>query len=200
MFMGLKTAKEAQRASFEYLRAFENQTIGQIDGTFIPSNPIELHQYLQRYLWAAIVFGLVAGFLSIQAFTVDAIHYWHVDPYVVVGVSIIVAFWGVFAWCLRQYFRYNQWLRTALSNPNQYPYGVLITEDYYFERKPQTYHIIPRANIVRIDYEEARNKGEHYMELLLEWEDRYEVRGILYQPEVYDFKNWINQRPQTVSK
>ena len=194
MFMGLKTAKETQLAAMEFIRAFENQTLEQFEGEFFPTTPLVIHQYKQRYLWISMVFGFLAGFLTLQAFSTDAIHYWHVDPYVIIGVSVLVGFWILFGWCLQQYWRYNQFFSRALSEPEQLPFGIFITEEYFFEHQPFGQHIIPRANIVRIDYEEVRNNGEHYLELLLEWDNHYEHRGLLYHPEEYDLHRWVTQK------
>ena len=80
----------------------------------------------------------------------------------------------------------------VLNNPYKSSFGVLLTDDYYFERLPGYYHIIPKANIVRIDYEEQRDNGEIYLELLLDLNEEYEIRGIIYRPEEYDFKEWLN--------
>lgn len=197
--MGLKTTKEAHGVALTYLHAFDNQSIDTINGTFFPAAPLELHQYTQRYLWAAVVMGGVALLLSVQAITVDAIHYWHVDVNVIVGVLVILGFWGVGGWWLRQYLRYTNLLKIALVRPQNYPYGVVITDTYYFERRPTAFHIIPRSNIVRIDYEEIFPNGELYLELLLEWENCYESRGIFYHPDEFDLRQWIEERPEVAT-
>lgn len=199
MFMGLKTTKEAQGVALTYLHAFENQAIDTINGTFFPAPPLKLHQYTQRYLWAAIVTGGITLLLSLQVIIVDAIHYWSINMNVIMGVLVILGFWVAWGWYIRQYLKYTNLLKIALVQPQNYPYGVVITDTYYFERHPTTFHIIPRSNIVRIDYEEPRPNGELYLELLLEWEDHYENRGIFYHPNEFDLRRWIEERPEVAT-
>lgn len=196
--MGLKTTKESQKAAIDFLYSFDNQEIEQLNGHFIPANPIVLHRHVQRYLCASIGIGLITAFLIYQAAAIDAIHYWHVDFNVLVGIVVLMGFGVLFVWCFRQYWSYNRLLQETLMDPQQHIYGTLVTDEYFFERTPTQYHIIPRANIVRIDYEEERAKGEYYLELLLEWDEGYEVRGIIYDPANYDLRTWVKNCPAAV--
>ena len=77
-------------------------------------------------------------------------------------------------------------IKKLLVTPNESPYGILITEEYYFENTPNTYHIISRDNIIRIDYEEERADDEIYLEVVLDIGKRLEVRGLSYKKEEFD--------------
>jgi len=82
-----------------------------------------------------------------------------------------------------------------LTDKDTFSYGTILTEDYYFEYTLNNYHIIPRANIIRIDYEETRPNDEIYVELLIDIFDSIQVRSIVYNPTTFDLKAWVNTRP-----
>jgi hypothetical protein len=186
----MKTKKEIQLASLTFARAFKTSQASDLDGTFIPFKLTHLYKEHQFYLRTSILFGLLFCYLSYNAWFRDAVYYWHIDGPVILGVSVIVLFFICFIFLISQYIQIGQHLKDALEQPNTSPYGVLITEDYYFEHNPRNFHIIPRDNIVWVDHEEEKDQ-EIYLELLLDMGTHYEIRGVTYNESDFDFKAWI---------
>lgn len=186
----MKTKKEIQLAAFTFSRAFRTNQVSDLDGTFIPLKLTHLYKEHQFYLRTSILFGLLFCYLAYNAWFRDAVYYWHIDGPVILGVSVIVLFLICFLFLITQYFQTGQYLKQALEQPNSSPYGVLITDDYYYENSPSNFHIISRDNIVRIDHEEEKNQ-EIYLELLLDMGGHYEIRGVTYNESDFDFKAWM---------
>lgn len=194
----IKSKKEIQLAAFTFLRALEQQEISTIEGQFFPVDPNCLYQKHQYTLGCCLIMGALCLFLPFIGIREEISYYDQQNFLIIIFTVGWLSLVGIFAWSLQQYLKTRRHLKTALNNPQSSSFGVLITEEYYFERSTDHYHIIPKANIVRIDYEEQRNNGETYLELLLDLEEVYEIRGILYRPEEYDIKSWIGQ-PTLVS-
>lgn len=188
----MKTKKEIQLAALTFSRAFKTSQVSDLDGTFIPFKLTHLYKEHQFYLRTSIIFGLLFCYLSYNAWFRDAVYYWHIDGPVVLGVSVIFLFFICFLFLISRYIQIGQDLKRALDRPEASPYGVLITEDYYFENSPSNFHIISRDNIIRIDHEEEKNQ-EIYLELLLDMGEHYEVRGVTYNESDFDFKAWVAQ-------
>lgn len=189
----MKTAKEIQTAASNFLQAFKEHKVSELEGTFIAYDPIYLYKQNQFYLSSAIAISLLFSFLVYNAWYIDAVYYWHIDGPVIIGVLTIVAFLGLALLLISKFLSTSKQIQFILLHPQEHPYGVLITEEYYFENTPKEYHIIPRENIVKVDYEERQKNNKIYVELLLDMGDHHEVRGIHYQEEEFDFKSWINQ-------
>lgn len=190
----MKTTKEIQLATFTFLKAFQQNKAHELEGKFIAASPSILYQQHQFYLWGTIVFGLLFAYLLYNAWVVDAVYYWHIDMPVVVGVLVIFLFLVIGLILFKKYLELYQVIKKFLENPTQIPYGVIITDEYYFENTPDAHHIIPRANIIKIDHEELRENGEIYLELLVELEDRIVARGVSYKESEFDFKTWIGSK------
>jgi len=188
----MKTKKEIQLAALAFSRAFKNNQTSDLNGIFIPLKPNHLYKEYQFYLIISIFFGLLFSYLSYHVWFTDAIYYWYVDGSLIIGIAIISLFLIFFLYLIKQYLQTSRYLKKALEQPEESPYGVLITKDYYFENSPDSFHIIPRDNIVHIDHEEVRNQ-EIYLELLLDIGGHYEVRGISYYEAEFDFKAWITK-------
>lgn len=186
----MKTDKEIQLATQTFLHAFDKNEFSELGGTFIPFNSVQIYKQHQFYLVSAISFGLLFCFLSYNAWYIDAIYYWHIDLPVVIGILVITLFLLLFLFSINQYIKISKTLQLLLQNPNEKCYGVLITDDYYFEKSPNEYHIIPRANIVKVDYEET-NKDSIYLELLLDLGNHYKIKGLTYKETEYDIRSWI---------
>jgi len=189
----MKTPKEIQLAAITFLRAFKNNEAHELKGTFISFNPIELYQRHQLYLKGAVISGLLFLYLLYNAIIVDSVYYWHIDMPVIMGLIVVFFFLIISAVLIKRYRQMDKAIKALLVNPKQSPYGIVITDEYYFENVPNAYHIIPRNNIVRIDYEEKRANGEIYLEVVLELEDRFEVRGLTYKEEEFDLRTWIKE-------
>ncbi|BDS12917.1 hypothetical protein [Aureispira anguillae] len=187
----MKTPKEIQLATLTFLRAFKDQKASELEGTFIPFDPVFLYKQYQVYLGGTILFTVLFLFLLYNAWFIDAIYYWHIDFPVILGFLVIGFFLVVSIVLANKTIKTNREIQFVLKNPNKAPYGVLITEEYYFENAPNAHHIIPRENIIKIDYEELNPNNEIYLELLLDTGNHYEVRGITYKAEEYDLKSWI---------
>ena len=197
--LSMKTPKEIQLAAITFLRAFQDYKANELEGDFIAYSPLFLYKQYQYYLGGAILFGLLFLYLFYNAVFVDAVYYWHVDLPVVMGFVIIFVFLLIFTILLQKFLKTDKIIKTFLANPDQSPYGVIITEEYYFENNPNEYHIISRSNIIRIDYEEETEK-EIYLEIILDTGKAIEVRGIRYQKDEFDVKNWIKTRPKVAVK
>lgn len=187
----MKTAKEIQLAAFTFLRAFEQNKAHELDGKFIAASPAILYQQHQYYLLGTIIFSILFIYLSYNALVVDEIYYWHIDLPVVVGILVVFLFLIIGAFLFTKYLNLHQVIKKYLENPQQTPYGVIITDEYYFENTPDAYHIIPKSNVIRIDYEEIRDNGEIYLELVLDVGEQIEIRGIIYRESEFDIKKWI---------
>lgn len=190
----MKTYKEIQLAAQDFIRAFQSKDTSKFNGTFIPFDIGKLYKKQQLYLAATLLCLFIFLYLLYNALFIDAIYYWHIDFPVILGfitISIFVSLSARFAW---RYYFFNKTIQSLLSNPEQRIYGTLITDQYYFEYTPDNYHIIARENIIRIDYAETRNDGQHYLEILLDMEKHIENRGLLYKAEEYDLKAWIENR------
>jgi hypothetical protein len=187
----MKSNKEIRLAALTFLRLLDQQKVAQIEGTFLPTDANYLYQNQQRSLAYCLGMSAVCLFIFIYTLLMETNYYAQMDA---VGIASLV-FWatlvGVTVLLLRQYFKHSQHLKEVLKNPRQSKYGIVITDEYYFERLPDHYHIIPKSNVVRIDYEEERKGRGIYLELLLELDDSYEVRGLLYHPDEYDIKAWL---------
>lgn len=190
-----KTKKEIQLAALTYWRAFEQQQLDTIKGDFFPADTGFLYKKQQRALGYFLAMASLCIFILLYVWVIESNYYAQLDPL----VAACVAFWlllvALTAWLFKQYLTGSRHLQMALNNPQQSSFGVLLTEEYYFERLPNFYHIIPKANVVRIDYEEEHDNGEIYLELLLDLEEQYEIRGILYHPKEYDMKAWLASSP-----
>lgn len=193
----LKTTKEIQLAALTFRKAFRQGKADTLEGTFIPSSPSILYQQHQYYLIGSIFFGLLFLYLFYNIWYVDAVYYWHVDVPVIIGLIIVFAFLIASIYCLYSYLTLSNSIKLFLEQPNQNIYGAIITEEYYFENTPTVYHIIPRANIIRIDYEELQPNNEIYLEILLDMEDHIEVRGLFYLASKFDIKAWIGPNKQS---
>jgi hypothetical protein len=189
----MKTPKEIQLAAITFLRAFKNKEAKQLKGTFIAFNPIELYKRHQQYLKGAVVSGLLFIYLLYNAAIVDSVYYWHVDIPVVLGLIVVFFFFIISSVLTKKYLEMDKAIKALLVNSGQSPYGILITDEYYFENTPSAYHIIARKNIIRIDYEEKKADGQIYLEVVLELEDRFEVRGLIYKKEEFDLKTWVEE-------
>jgi hypothetical protein len=187
-----KSNKEVQKAALTFIRILEQHNLASIEGKFFPADAGILYKKQQRTLTYCLAMGALCLFLFLYVLLVEFNYYAQLDP-LVIACSL---FWGVLVfitfWLFNQYSKDSKLLQMALDNPQKSTFGVLITEDYYFEHLPNYYHIIPKSNIIRIDYEEKRANGEVYIELLVDVDDHLEVRGILYRPEEYELKDWIN--------
>lgn len=190
----MKTAKDIKIATLDYLKAFEEQKAHELDGTFIPFNSLDLYQQHKFNLRAFLISLALFLYLAYNAWYVDAIYYWHIDFPVVFGILTILFFLFMMFFFLNQYIKTEKVLQATIESPNQTPYGVLITDEYYFENSPDSYHIIPRANIIRVEHEEERNNKELYIEVLVDVNDQLEIRGILYKKSEFDIKTWIENR------
>jgi len=186
----MKTKKEIQLAALTFSRAFKTNQVSNLDGIFIPFKGAHLHKEHKFYLGTSILFGILFCYLSYHAWFTDAVYYWHIDGPVLIGIAIIALFFICFISLTNRYIQIGRELKNALEQPERSPYGVLITEDYYFEHNPSNSHIISRDNIVRIDHEEEKDQ-EIYLELLLDMGGHYEIRGITYNESDFDFKAWI---------
>ena len=190
MIKTMKTKKEIQLAALTFVRAFKTSQPSDLDGIFIPFKLTHLYKEHQFYLGASILFGALFSYISYHAWFTDAVYYPQIDGSVIIGLSIIAFFFSCFLFLLNRYIQIGQDLKNALEKPKTSPYGVLITDDYYFEHSPSNFHIIPRDNIVRIEHEEEKNQ-EIYLELLLDMGGHYEIRGVTYQESEFDFKAWL---------
>lgn len=186
----MKTKKEIQLAALTFSRAFKTSQASDLDGTFIPFKLTHLYKEHQFYLGTSILFGVLSCYLSYHAWFIDSVYYWHIDFPVIIGLSIILLFFTCFAYLTNKYIQIGQNLKNALEQPDASPYGILITEDYYFEHNPSNFHIIPKDNIVRIDHEEETDQAI-YLELLLDMGGHYEIRGVTYNESDFDFKAWM---------
>lgn len=188
----MKTKKEIQLAALTFSRAFETNQASNLEGTFIPFKLTYLYKEHQFYLGMSTLFGILFCYLAYNAWFTDAVYYWHIDVPVIIGISVITLFLICFLFLANRYLQVDRYLKNALEHPDASPYGIIITEDYYFENTPSNFHIISRGNIVRIDYEEQKKQGI-YLELLLDMGSHYEVRGVTYDKSEFDFKAWVMQ-------
>lgn len=189
----LKTKKEIQLAAYNFRKVFVEGKASTLEGHFIPSNASILYKQHQSYLIGAILFSCLFIYLFYNAVFVDAVYYWHVDLPVVIGLLIVFLFGGAALVCIYQYISLSKSIQLFLEQPNQIIYGVIITDEYYFENTPTVYHIIPKANIIRIDHEEMKPNNEIYLEFLLDMGEHIEVRGIFYKPTDFDLKSWVSE-------
>lgn len=187
----MKTAKEIKLAARNFLRIFKNNEAYLQDGTFIPFSPHDYFKQQQLILTGAVLFGIIGLYLAYNAFWVDAVYYWHIDLPVIIGTVMILIYFVIFLRLTYKYYQFNQVTKVYFKEPNKCPFGILITDDYYFENTPGTFHIIARDNIVKIDYEEQRKDG-YYLELLIEEDEDYILQGISYKPNEYDIKAWVH--------
>lgn len=194
----LKSKKEVQQAALTFSRILEQHNLASIEGKFFPADTGILYKKQQRTLAYCLAMGGLCLFLFLYVLFVEFNYYAQLDS-LVIACSL---FWGVLvlitAWLFNQYSKDSKLLQMALDNPQKSTFGVLITPEYYFEHLPNYYHIIPKSNILRIDYEEKRDNGEVYLELILDIDDHLEIRGILYRPAEYELKEWINA-PNAIS-
>lgn len=189
----IKSQKEIQLAAMTYLRAFVKQRVESVDGHFFPADPSFLYKKQQRTLAYFLGMAALSLFVILYTLLTEVNFYAQLDPLVAACVGLWLFLIGITAWLFKQYRAGSRHLEMVLNDPKKASFGVLITEEYYFERLPDYFHIIPKANIVRIDYEETRDNGEQYLELLLDLGEEYEIRGILYRPEEYDIKAWLGE-------
>lgn len=190
----MKTKKEIQLATLTFSRAFKTQKASSLEGVYIPFNPSYLYKEHQFYLGSSITFGVLFTYLAYHAWFTDAVYYWHIDGPVIIGISIIVLFLVCFLFLFNKYLEIGNHLKTILETPDESPYGIIITDEYYFENTPKEFHIIPKENIVRIDHEETIKEHEVYVELLLDMGDHYELRGVTYNESQFDFKAWVKEK------
>ncbi len=193
----LKSDKEIQLAAFNFLRTMERDQTASIEGVFIPADPSFLYQRQQRNLLYFLGMAALCLYIFFYTMITEANYYAQLDPLVIVCLGLWILLILITLWLLRQYIKHGRQLQLVLQNPQSAAYGVILTDEYYFERLPDSYHIISKANIVRIDFEEPRKRGKMYLELLLEMDDHYQVRGLLYSPKEYDIKAWLEQRAPT---
>ncbi|MFK7797432.1 MAG: hypothetical protein AB8E82_08255 [Aureispira sp.] len=188
----LKSNKEVQQAALTFSRNLEQQNLESIEGQFFPADTGILYKKQQRTLAYCFGMGVLCLFIFLYVLLIEFNYYAQLDRLVIA----CTLFWGVLVaitvWLFNQYSKDSKLLQMALDNPRKSTFGVLITPDYYFEHLPNYYHIIPKSNIIRIDYEEKRDNGEVYLELLIDMDDQLDIRGILYRPEEYELKEWIN--------
>ncbi|MGH1336778.1 MAG: hypothetical protein ACRBFS_11685 [Aureispira sp.] len=189
----IKSKKEIQLAALTYSRALEQQKVEDIEGQFFAADTGFLYKKQQQALAYCLAMTSLCIFMLVYIIVTEANYYAQLDSLVLACCLFWLSLVGISAWLFKQYLTGSQHLQMVLNNPNKSSFGVLLTKDYYFECLPGHYHIIPKANIIRIDYEQQRENGEIYLELLLDLEEQYEVRGILYRPEEYDLKKWIGE-------
>jgi hypothetical protein len=189
----MKSRKESQLAAITFLRALKENTTEDLGGVFIPFSTLELYKRKHLLMTGIATFGFLSIYILYNALYIDAIYYWHIDLPVILGFLWISIYFLIFFRLLHNFWTNNKVLKKILTNPDESPYGVLITDDYYFENNIGIYHIIPRDNILRIDYEETR-KSNIYLELLIDIGDNLEVQGITYKKEEFDMKEWINRK------
>jgi len=70
-------------------------------------------------------------------------------------------------------------------------YGVLVTDDYYFENLPSLYQTIPKENILTFSYAETLKDGKEYVEFLLEVEGTIFTKGLVYDPSKFKPQEWV---------
>ncbi len=188
----MKSSKEIQLASKDFLKAFRENKIDTLDKCiFIPRNVATAYQTQKWALLGGLVSTIIFLVLFYICFVLDSVYYFTLAPPVIVGLIVVLMFPLFALGFAKRYFKINNELSNFIQNPHQNNFGVLLTKDYYFERSPKDYHIIARDNIIRIDYEEKRSEQELYLELLIESKNAIEIRGIVYNPNVFDFKSWI---------
>lgn len=190
----MKTKKEIQLARQDFLKAFREKNYTNVPHqAFVPYNP-EVHYTNQKW---ALVGGLTSIIIFIyllyNALVIDSIYYWHVDLPVIVGLCVVSIFSILAFFFFVRYRQLDEILKSFIQNPDISQYGSLLTSEYYFELTPEAYHIIPKENILRIDYEEVRSEEEVYIELLIESADQIEVRGVVYNPKEVDLKKWVEK-------
>lgn len=180
-----------QLAALTYWRALEQQQAATVEGKFFPVDTGFLYKKQQQALGYFLAMASLCIFIFLYILVIESNYYAQFDPLVAACFVFWLILVSLSAWLFKQYWVGSHHLQMALKTPQKSSFGVLLTEEYYFERLPNYYHIIPKANVVRIDYEEERDNGEVYLELLLDIEEQYEIRGIIYHPEEYDFKAWL---------
>lgn len=187
----MKNNKEIQLAEKDFLKAARLHQLSAFENaTFIPYNPV-IHYNNQKWaLLGAATCATVFLYLLYNALAIDSIYYWQIDLPVVVGLMVISVFSILSIGFLLRYRQLDHIIDAYMKNPKETYYGALLTPEYYFERTPEAYHIIAKANIIRIDYEEQRSPEETYVELLIDRDDTIETRGVIYNPQVVDFKSW----------
>ena len=188
----MKTSKEIKLASLSFLKAFKDSKVNDLGGVFIPFSTLELYKRQHLLIIGMTLFGIISFYMLYNALFIDAIYYWHIDLPVLLGFIWISIYFFIFSRISYNFFSNNKILKKILANPEQNPYGVLITEDYYFENTLGIFHIIPRENILSINYEERR-KDKIYLELVIDIENEIEIQGITYKKEEFDIKEWVNR-------
>ncbi len=186
----MKSPKEIKLAARNFMRVFKNNEASLQAGTFIPFSPSDYFKQQQIILLGAFLFGFIGVYLAINAFWVDAVYYWHIDMPVIIGTLMILIYFIIFTRLAINYYKFNKVIQVYFKDPQKCPYGVLITDQYYFENTPESYHIIARDNIINIDYEEVRSE-RYYLELLIDDGNDYILQGIHFDPVVFDMKAWV---------
>jgi len=188
----MKSNKEIQLASKRFLRAFREQRVHEIpNSTFVPHNPASFYANQKWTLFSGSLSLFLFFLLSYNAIAIDAVYYWHIDTPVILGLATISIFLFIGLYQINKFREMDKVMKLFLIDPQQVSYGVIITDEYYFEKAPDAYHIIAKSNIIGLDYEEEYPNGEMYLELLVEEEKGIEVRGVIYNPQHFDLKAWL---------
>lgn len=188
----MKTPKEVQLATHDFLKAFQHNSIDTLDGTFIPINKNILYKKSRYNLALGLITSSISLLLLYQVFWIE--YDLPIYIYIITSIAVLVLL-ALSAIPLIQYRQTQQYVEKLLNDDDTLNYGVLLTDEYYFEYTIDDYHIIPKANIICIDYEEERSNNEIYIELLVDIFDSIQVRSIVYNPAVFDLKAWINTNP-----
>ncbi|MCP4441890.1 MAG: hypothetical protein GY810_23530 [Aureispira sp.] len=184
----MKTSKEIKVAEFQFIKAFKKDQIDSLGGTFYPFMPKIQEEIRNAFIVTAIFFGLFA-FLFYSTMYQDAVHYWHFDINVFIAIAIVVIFLGGGFVSLLIGLRKKR-IAKELDEKNHH-YGVVVTDEYYFENLPSMYQTIPKDNILAFSYAETLKDGREYVEFLLEVEGSIVTKGLVYNPEEFKPQEWV---------
>lgn len=192
----MKTAKQIKIAEVEFLRAFKEDKIEALGGTFYPFTP-DMQREVRNAFAVTAIFWLLFIFLFYSTLYQDAVHYWHFDRNVFIGIAIVVIFLGGGIVSLVIALRKKK-IAQKIEEKNHY-YGVVITDEYYFENLPDVYQIISKANILTFSYAQDLKNGEKYLEFLVEVEGKVVTKGLVYDPQTFNPQEWVGPLKSEIS-
>ena len=129
----MKTAKEINLAKSMFLDAFNEFNADKLKGVFIPISLIEINKQNRLNLNGSICFGILFLYLFYNAIYLDSIFYWHIDFPVIMGLITISIFLLIYIRLTYKYLHIKKILNLLAQNPKKNPFGVLLTDEFYFE-------------------------------------------------------------------
>lgn len=192
----MKTGKQVKIAEIEFLKAFKEDKIEDLGGTFYPFMP-NMQQEIRNAFIVTAIFLVLFIFLFYSTMYQDAVHYWHFDRNVFIGIAIVIIFFGGSIVSLIIALR-KQKIAKKIEEKNHY-YGVLITDEYYFEHLPDVYQTIPKANILTFSYAQELKEGKKYLEFLVEIDGETKTKGLVYDPQTFNPQEWVGPLKSEIS-